>query len=243
MYKYIMKKRRYILGATFVFSLLLVGAGCGGNEVEEPGTPDVAVEEDAENKTTNPKPDGAYDGENLIVKLPAENWKVANSQRAGGVGIAEYIPENQELETWEDLLNVQIFYNKQVDPSVFMNQIELLAPEACNGVDQKRETYAVPDPAVYSSAGLLQYCLKNKATGQSEVTLYKTIAGKDSFYVVSRAWRGDALTQKDVDDGIIDDKIEEWREFLGGVTLCDTRGENPTCVEAFEKSTAVPDNF
>jgi len=235
-----MQKQRYLLGAVFIFCLLLVGAGCGVGQSEKSG--DQEMVEDDSGKTIKPKPEGAYDGENLIVKLPAENWKVANSQRAGGVALAEYIPEDQELDTWEDLLNVQIFYNKQVDPGVFLNQIELLAPNACEGVDQKREVSEVEEGA-YPSAGLLQYCFKNKATDKSEVTLYKVIAGKDSFYVVSRAWRGDVLTQKDVDSGIINDKIEEWRAFLSKVDLCDTRGEDPTCMEAFEKSTAVPDSF
>ena len=65
----------------------------------------------------------------------------------------------------------------------------------------------------------LQVCPLNKETGKPEVTLLKAIAGKDSFYVVQKAFR----FQPDKA------QIEQWSRYLRGVSVCDSRVPERAC--------------
>ena len=62
----------------------------------------------------------------------------------------------------------------------------------------------------------------NKDTGKPEMTWMKAIQGKDSFYVVQKAFKFEPA----------DDDVAKWMRYLRGVAVCDSRVPERACPAA-----------
>ena len=65
----------------------------------------------------------------------------------------------------------------------------------------------------------IAFCPRNKDTGKPEFTLLKAIGGKDSFYLVQKAFRFKPEKAQ----------IEQWSRYLRTVFVCDTRIVDRAC--------------
>ncbi|MET0279288.1 MAG: hypothetical protein ABW198_13240 [Pseudorhodoplanes sp.] len=155
--------------------------------------------------------------ENLMVAVP-EGYKLDFQDRNSNQLISEMVPAGESVKNWTEMLTVQIFFGMgSLTPEQFKQRTERLWTETCPGVHSSTVTQAVERG--YPMTVWIQFCPLNKQTSKPEFTLLKGIQGKDSFYVVQKAFR----FQPDKE------QIEQWSRYLRTVYVCDTRLADRSC--------------
>ena len=149
--------------------------------------------------------------ENLLVGLP-QGFKVDFSDSRNGMNMQEWVPQNESVMNWTEMVTVQIFLNRSdLDPVQFLATMEQQWAEACKG---STATPTVTGKANgYPSATRLFRCPLLASSGKPETTMMKAIKGNDSFYLVQRAVRGVPTPAQ----------LEQTKAYLDGVSVCDTR--------------------
>jgi hypothetical protein len=155
--------------------------------------------------------------ENLLVKVPP-GYKLATEARKAGIVLTEMIPENEDIDHWTEMVTTQVFRGKVVkDIAPFEASVKHQWLSSCpkGGVAPIR---AAREHG--SEVRLwLQSCPNNPATGRPEFTIFKAIAGDDSFYVIQKAFRFLPSQQQ----------IHPWMLFLRDVVVCDSRLPDHPC--------------
>lgn len=155
--------------------------------------------------------------ENLLVGLP-QGFKVGFSESRNGMNMQEWVPANETVQNWTEMVTVQIFLNrKDLDPVQFLATMEKQWAGACKG------STATPPVAGnvngYTSATTLLRCQLLASTGKPETTMMKAIRGNDSFYLVQRAVRSLPTPAQ----------LDQTKQYLEGVSVCDTRRPAHPC--------------
>jgi hypothetical protein len=155
--------------------------------------------------------------ENLLIGLP-QGFKVGFSDSRNGMNMQEWVPVNESVQNWTEMVTVQIFLNrKDLDPAQFLANMEKQWATACTG--------STATPTVtgktngYSSATRLFRCPLLASSGKPETTVMKAIKGNDSFYLVQRAVRAAATPEQ----------LEQTKQYLERVSLCDSRSTASPC--------------
>ena len=71
----------------------------------------------------------------------------------------------------------------------------------------------------YATLTWSQKCPVNYQTGKPELTWLKAVQGKDSFYLVQKAYKFEPSAEQ----------MAEWGGFLDSVRVCDTRLPERPC--------------
>ena len=155
--------------------------------------------------------------ENLLIGLP-QGFKVGFTDSRNGMNMQEWVPANETVQNWTEMVTVQIFLNrKDIEPAQFLANMEKQWAAACKG--------STAAPAVtgkvngYTSATRLFRCPLLASTGKPETTMMKAIKGNDSFYLVQRAVRAAATPEQ----------LEHTKQYLERVSLCDSRSAASPC--------------
>ncbi|MBI3919470.1 MAG: hypothetical protein HY322_20970 [Betaproteobacteria bacterium] len=82
----------------------------------------------------------------------------------------------------------------------------------------------LPRYCAYPFAFWVLTCESLPFTSKPEHTWFKAIPGRDSFYLVQKAWRREPRKEE----------IVAWTKYLRGVAVCDTRaGAEKACPPGF----------
>jgi hypothetical protein len=155
--------------------------------------------------------------ENLLVTMP-DGYIVGFQDKNARQQMTEMVPRGQSVKDWTDMVTVQIFFRMtNVTPEAYKQRLEKLWAENCKGAESS--PIGQGEERGYPVIVWLQVCPLNKDTGKPEITLLKAIAGKDSFYVVQKAFR----FQPDKP------QVEQWSRYLRGVSVCDSRVPERAC--------------
>ncbi|HVV63018.1 MAG TPA: hypothetical protein VHD14_14825 [Pseudolabrys sp.] len=154
--------------------------------------------------------------ENLLVAVP-DGYKVDFSEKSAKMMMQEMVPAAENVHGWTEMVTVQIFYNFKVPLDTFRAGNEKLWGEACphsifNDVASVTENG-------YPALIWLQTCPLNSETGKPEITFFKAIQGKDSLYLVQKAFKFQPSKQQ----------IVTWVQYLKKVSVCDSRLPERRC--------------
>jgi hypothetical protein len=158
----------------------------------------------------------ALEAENLLVTLPPGYIVGYTNHTAKGV-ITEMVPAGETVENWTEMVTVQIFFGLHDSPTAFRLRLEKLWASSCSGAKSAPVGGGLTNG--YTTMTWRMSCPLNKQTGKPEITWFKAIAGRDSFYVVQKAFKFDPSP----------DKAAEWVAFLDKVSVCDTRLPERKC--------------
>jgi hypothetical protein len=158
----------------------------------------------------------AFEGENLLLSLP-DGYKVGFQKRQGNMQITEMVPKAETVEGWSEMVTVQVFHGLKATPDQFLDRIAAAWSKACAGAESAPIMSAVE--AGYPVAMWVASCPLNKDTGKPELTFMKAIAGKDSFYVVQKAFKFAPSKEQ----------TATWTQYLKKVAVCDTREAAHAC--------------
>jgi hypothetical protein len=154
--------------------------------------------------------------ENLLVEVPA-GYKIDFQEHKPNSLMNEMVPTSETVNNWTEMVTVQIFYNLKTTPDAFVGTMASGWIAACPGATSS--SVAGGDENGYPAAVWLLKCPKNPATGKPEITWVKTMQGKDSFYVVQKAFK---FTPSN-------DQVVQWMKYLRAVAVCDSRLPDRAC--------------
>lgn len=159
----------------------------------------------------------ALEDENLLVALP-KGYKVGFQKKTDRGIISEFVPAGETVEGWTEMVTVQVFLNmRNVTPVQFRDGLEKRWSIACPDSQFSKVGESVQNG--YPTLMWLQACKLNKQSGKPEYTWIKAIQGRDSFYILQKAFKfapNDAQTK-------------EWISYLDKISVCDTRLPERPC--------------
>lgn len=159
----------------------------------------------------------ALENENLLVALPS-GYKVGYHKNSPAGTISEMVPDGETVENWTEMVTVQIFLNMRgVTPAQYRQRMQKLWGEACLGSAFSKVKEGVENG--YATLTWLQKCPVNGRTGKPELTWMKAMQGRDSFYLVQKAYKFEPSAGQ----------VSRWGGFLDSVRVCDTRLPDRPC--------------
>ncbi|MCW5691543.1 MAG: hypothetical protein KIT48_04195 [Pseudolabrys sp.] len=161
-------------------------------------------------------PAAAFQGENLLVSMP-DGYKVDFQKRQGNTQITEMVPKAESVNAWTEMVTVQVFHQLKAKPEEFRDRIIGLWRKSCPEAESAPIMSAAENG--YAVTMWLSSCPHNKETGKPEFTFMKAIAGKDSFYVVQKAFKQTPSKEQ----------TAIWTQYLKKVGVCDTRLPDRAC--------------
>lgn len=155
--------------------------------------------------------------ENLLAAMPA-GFKVATHQERDRIVFQEWIPANETLADWSEIVTVQIVLGRgDVDGGKYLAGIRQGWLKACP--ETRPNEIAGGKANGYAIWTLMLQCPRLAATGKPETTLFRSFAGRDSFYSVQRSARAmpDAA------------QLARMTAYIESVIVCDTRSVEHPC--------------
>jgi hypothetical protein len=168
----------------------------------------------------------AAQSEKLLVP-PLPGWSEAYHASGHGIELIEYVPPGQNINTWSQMLTVEIFYGRGgTKPRDIQQKIVEGLRENCEGlhVSDLGSGTASTLPAVR----WLVYCSKFRPLGTGQIFYSQAIGGKDNFYLVQRSWNGapfDLTKPLPIPEAL----LKEWEGYLNQISVCDSRDPKRLC--------------
>lgn len=155
--------------------------------------------------------------ENLLFSPPT-GFKVGFQDSRNGVRLQEWVPLNETVQNWSEMVTVQVFMNRgDLDQAKLLGDIAQRWGTACKG--STGEAVAPARVNGYAAATMMLRCPLNGQTGKPETTLFRAVQGADSLYLVQRAVRSLPAP----------DKLQQMKAYLATISVCDTRTPAHPC--------------
>jgi hypothetical protein len=158
-----------------------------------------------------------------VPQLPG--WKVISNVVDRSGESTELIPVGEMPDSWSHRATVQAFRGTPLTASAFLDQVVYKTSQVCDAASAGPSSLGMVGGREAGSRTVA--CGRYKGDGKGSLTLYFAIRGKDAFYVVSRAWRGEPFAQGASPVGAAE--LTEWVSYMDGVDLCDTRDSQHPC--------------
>jgi hypothetical protein len=155
--------------------------------------------------------------ENLLAAAPP-GYKVGFHDKKSELQLTEWVPVDQTVDNWTEMLTIQVFYGLKTTSEQFMRSLEQRWRGACPGAGEAQPIVSGVENGYASLVWILD-CPQNPGTGQLELTWFKGIQGNDSFYVVQKAFKFNPNKQQ----------IARWIGYLKAVRVCDSRIADRAC--------------
>jgi hypothetical protein len=151
--------------------------------------------------------------EELLLQSQPKGYKVAFQTRKGNLQHVELIPRPESLKGWSEMLTTQIFFGgvPQGSPVQFYEWVAQRWKVSCPSATAQLIRHGTEKG--YPFAFWMLTCEALPATSKPEHTWFKAIQGRDSFYLVQKAWRREPGKEE----------IVAWTRYLRSVAVCDTR--------------------
>ena len=155
---------------------------------------------------------GTTRAEELLLQSAPQDYKVAFDTRKGNLKHVEMIPQAESLKGWSEMLTTQIFFGgvPQKTPAGFYAWVSERWRASCPTATAQLLRQGTEKG--YPFAFWMLTCESVPATSRPEHTWFKAIQGRDSFYLVQKAWRREPGK----------DEIVKWTQYLRQVAVCDT---------------------
>jgi hypothetical protein len=160
--------------------------------------------------------EASIEAENLLL-APPRDFKIGYQSNHDRQSMTEWVPSQETVEDWSQMLTAQIFRGANVDAAGFLQGLGKRYMDACPGTTAKGIFTGKINGYVVSM--LLLKCPNNPATGKPETTAFRVIKGRDALYSVQRAWRSVPSDQQ----------VAKVMQGLSKVTVCDTRTPDHPC--------------
>ncbi|MEQ6289817.1 hypothetical protein ACFPAG_04240 [Vogesella sp. GCM10023246] len=155
--------------------------------------------------------------ETLLQTLPP-GYKIDYRLQQEQLLMTEMVPTAQSAQHWDEMITTQVFQG-----------LKVTSPQAFRDIMVKQWDFACPGSGYdvvadgrengYPYALWFLACPNNPATGRPENTWFKSIQGRDSFYVIQKAFKFSPSKAQ----------LLPWLQYLRSVQLCDSRQPASPC--------------
>ncbi len=140
--------------------------------------------------------------------------------------IVEYIPKNQTLKNWKDMFTIQGFENLVSQGITSIKMLDFI----------KQKLYSIaPDKFYYDEifrgdingvSGVIvlmgikelpKTLIPELPKGVGEIGLYLVLQGKKDIYIIHRAWKGEAYSDKELP--MSENELNKWIKLLKKISL------------------------
>lgn len=159
-----------------------------------------------------------YAGELLLQSIPT-GFKIGDhGKTAAGVELTEMVPKNETVDDWTQMVTTQVYFgvtNFSIEQA--KANMAKIFKDNCDHTD----TTVIRDGNEngYPFHVWMQTCEHDDMKQKPEITWFKYIKGKDSTYVVQRAFHNEPSKEQVVDAV----------KYLASVQVCDTRSKDSPC--------------
>lgn len=159
----------------------------------------------------------ALENETLTVPLP-KGFKVGYTNKNDRQMITEMVPATETVESWSEIVTVQIFYNlRDLSPAAYRALLEKLGAEACPGASFAKVKDGTEN--LYPVMMWSQSCPLNPKTGKPEFTWFKAVQGRDSLYLVQKAFKAEPTAKQ----------LKAMNAVFDAAKVCDSRVPGQRC--------------
>ena len=153
-----------------------------------------------------------------MIPVPDGREKVYH-KRVKDVAQAEYVPESQSRDIWDEMITAQILFGRaKVLPDKVLLSVADGASKRCEPFEVRPLEF--DNKAVYRTLGIVVLCGFNTRTGQGELVFVRAIGGTYNFYIGQKIWRTpefDISTELPVPLA----ERQTWLEYLTSIDVCD----------------------
>jgi hypothetical protein len=166
----------------------------------------------------------------IVVFNVPKGWKRAHEQASDRSYIMEFIPVDQKLEDWKEMITVQGFKDLAKAPNAtskgLIGMLATNIKKACgeNTVgqllgDKKVDSFEASH-AFMGCANMAQVDIKGISNkGKSDVAFYIAIKGTNDMYMIHRSVRGDAFNPKQIP--VTQTTLDAWIMGLQPIKICE----------------------
>jgi hypothetical protein len=157
-------------------------------------------------------------GEQLLFVTPPR-WIEVYSGREENLSTTEYVPEDQELEDWDQMLSIQIVLGMaDANPETVLANVALHLAQQCHEFDAKPISLGGTDGN--PTLGMMLMCGEHAESGGGEFSLLRGIAGHENFYLLQKIWRTKTYATADAPPVALNDR-KFWLGYLAYLRVCD----------------------
>ena len=132
------------------------------------------------------------------------------------VSLAEWIPSNETVQNWSEMVTVQIFSRRaDLNPVPFLKAVQGQWLAVCPASTTASVMSGKGNG--YEAATMLLRCPRLAATSRPETTMFRAIKG--SLYLIQRAIRSVGTP----------DEVERLKRYLGEVRVCEAGSLDHPC--------------
>lgn len=145
-------------------------------------------------------------------------WKAVYKNQSDNAFIIEFIPKEQELKTWEDMLTIQGLKGLAKREELTPKHVEFSLVNKIKSIssfDLVFKELSNIDINGYKGVMFLLGLKKipkditvGLPKGVSEIGLYLVIKGKADFYIIHRSWKGEAMIKDNLP--FSKKELQEW---------------------------------
>jgi len=179
--------------------------------------------------------------ERLVVKPPS-GWVQVIQKAEAGLRTVAFVPKGQTAADWTEMVTFQVALGRaDVSPKDAAARLRARWRAACREfVEEEPKLYWDKD---YLATRFFMQCRDPKPEAGHgerlktiEVLGVKAIQGRESFYLIERAWHADENGRGN--PFVTADVRKAWLDFLATAELCDARVPGQVCRADSAQSTA-----
>ncbi|HEX7817306.1 hypothetical protein [Dyella sp.] len=176
-----------------------------------------AVKDAPEKPAADTPTESGLTGENLLQGLPA-GFKIANHGRsATGMELTEMVPQNETVDNWTQMVTTQVYLGVTDYFDAYKAEMAKRFKDNCQQADV--QNIRDGEENGYAFHVWMQSCHQSDVKAKPEITFFKYIQGKDSSYVVQRAFHLEPSR----------DQVTEAVKYLQQIRVCDSRSKESPC--------------
>ena len=165
----------------------------------------------------------------LGINVPS-NWKIASQQKSSNIFLLEFIPPQEELANWTEMLTVEAFKGMASQQSV-QSAYQMEANSVVSSCPKESINYVVENSNTqgYDSISAIVGCSKHPfIKGRNEVAFYTFIKGKADIYMIKKSFR--ELLEKNTAPLLDKNSYKKLANEVLSVTVCKNDGQGPACI-------------
>ena len=176
-----------------------------------------------------------------VVVFPLlENWShdVAYQKFDSNFYISEFIPKDQALDKWTDMMTITGYKKSDVSPKQYFSSLYVMTQKICGEKGTAAQVIKEQDNFIIA----LLMCGSplddkvgkpiNLKHDQGEMTLYKIFKEGKSIYSIFYSWRGKKYDVKDENDKNLPAPMSKVKEYLfhtKSIRICDKTNPSNEC--------------